>query len=267
MTENTGSQALQGHIPVEQALIIERFRKLKMIGLANELEDQFRNYNIFGSMPFEKRLLKCLDYQDSYAREARFKSLFKSSHLRGKLYLNQISPDESRGLYADDLAILAEAHYLDRAVNFIISGATGTGKTALATAAAISAMEHGRAALFYNTADLCSLLQAKDNGSFATFKERVRKVALFIVDDLGIAKLNDLCAMRLYELIDARYNAGSTIITTQLKPDNIRECFPEGTLRDAIVDRLIRDCDRKIILSGLSWRGNAQEINGVRNNV
>ena len=253
MTDNTASsQVLQGIIPVEQSLIIERFRKFKMTGIADELEDQFKNYNIFGSMPFEKRLIKCLDCQDNYARQAKFKSLFRSSHLRGKLYLNQIKPDDSRGLNADDLAILAETHYIDRAVNFVISGATGTGKTALATAAAVAAMEHGRTVLFYNTADLCALLQAKDSTAFSTFKERIRKIALFIIDDLGIAKLSDSCAYRLYELIDARYNTGSTIITTQLKPDNIQDCFPEGTLRDAVIDRLIRDCDRKIILTGMS---------------
>ncbi len=267
MTENTQSQPLQGQIPIEQALIIERFHKLKLKGIATELEDQFRNYNIFGSMPFEKRLLKCLDVQEHFNRDARFKSLFRNSHLRGKLYINQITPDESRGLLSDDLAILAETHYLDHAVNFIISGATGTGKTALATAAAIAAMEHGRTVLFYDTADLCATLQAKDNTAFASFKERLRKVALLILDDLGIARLNDLCAMRIYELISSRYNIGSTIVTSQLKPDNIKECFPEGTLRDSVIDRLMRDCDRKIVLTGLSWRGKPEEINGAQNNV
>ncbi len=83
----------------------------------------------------------------------------------------------------------------------------------------------------------------------------------------GIARLNDLCAMRIYELISSRYNIGSTIVTSQLKPDNIKECFPEGTLRDSVIDRLMRDCDRKIVLTGLSWRGKPEEINGAQNNV
>ena len=76
-------------------------------------------------------------------------------------------------------------------------------------------------------------------------------------------KINDNVVSALNEIAEARYGIGSTtIITTQLKKKSLKSVIDESPIRDALSDRLFRDCDIEITLHGASWRGTSEEIHG-----
>lgn len=247
-----------------QKQLLEQARKLKLDGIVNELEEQFSTPNLFTDMPLEERLKRCFDRQLDVASIAKFNSLFRKSKIRSKLYIRQFRPDPGRGLDADLLLMLKEGDFIDKGINIIISGPTGTGKTALASAAGVEAMSKGHSVLFFRMNDLITIIENKDKLGLARFKERLKRIKLLIIDDYGLTTLSDNAVNGLMEIADIRYAIGSTIFTTQLKKKSLLSVVDRSPIRDALGDRLFRECDKEIVLLGESWRGSNEELIGVR---
>lgn len=246
----------------EQRRLLERFDDLKLDGMVQELKEQFSAPGIFRELSFEKRLEKLLDSQERTNHEKKFKALYKRSRLHAKIYLDQLLPNVDNGLTHEILAILAQTAYIYNRTNIIITGPTGIGKTTLAAGAALCAMQHGLSAIFYRFSDLKVILETKDDAAFFKFKSWLARFNLLILDELGMIRIDDLCAIRLYEIINAHYTKGATIVTSQLKKANLPECIPQGPVRDSLTDRLLRENDLEVVLTGPSWRGTSQELKG-----
>ena len=242
--------------------IINRFSHLKLKGMAQELTEQFAAPNIFNALSFEERLCKLLDTQEYVKSTAAFNAAYKRSGLQSKIDLNSFKPNPKAGLFAEDLAMLAETNYIRNSVNVIITGLTGTGKTTLCCAAALSALKHGENVMFIKVYDLRVLLENMSDVDFISYRKKIARCGLLCLDEFGLIKLSDKFTLRLFEIIDERYMKGAIIVTSQLKKNNFKNCLPEGGIRDAFIDRLLRESDKEIVLSGSSWRGMSDEIRG-----
>lgn len=132
----------------------------------------------------------------------------------------------------------------------------------MATATAVEAMKKGHSAMFYRMNELACQIESKDKPALSRFIEKLRKIKLLIIDDYGLTKLSDTVVAGLNEIADVRYGIGSTIITSQLKKKGLKSVIDESPIRDALADRLFRECDWEITLKGDSWRGNNEEIRG-----
>ena len=246
----------------EQRDVLQNLTELKLDGFKREIEEQDCDACLFKDMTFEQRLNRCLSAQIEYSSNNRFRRLLQNSKIKNKLYIRQFSANEKRGLTADTLLMLKDCDYLKKGINIIISGLTGTGKTALASAAAVEAMQKGYSALFFRMNELSTIIEAKDRVSLARFIDKLRRISLILIDDYGLLKINDNVVSALNEIAEARYGIGSTIITTQLKKKSLKSVIDESPIRDALSDRLFRDCDIEITLHGASWRGTSEEIHG-----
>jgi DNA replication protein DnaC len=261
----TTSEAIDNVVILqEQKELVEKAYALELGGIAEALEDQFSNPAIFGSMTFEDRLGRCLRSQEETVQSQKFENLYDKSNIRRRIYLNQLSPNAEHGLTEECLALFAETSYIRQFVNIVINGPAGVGKSALAIAAAIEAMKKGYSVRYFRMMEFAAVIDAKTENAFSRFKNQLYKVDLLILDDMGGSILTDSVAIRFNEIIDARYNAGSTIITSQLKKDSLKEIIPEGPIRGAVTDRLFRKNDIEIRLKGSSWRGQPLEIKGIR---
>ena len=89
--------------------------------------------------------------------------------------------------------------------------------------------------------------------------------SLHKLDDYGLTRVPDNIVCALTEIADVRYGMGSTIITTQLRKKALKSVIDESPIRDALADRLFRDCDIEITLKGTSWRGSNEELKGEKN--
>ena len=246
----------------DQKELLTSLKDIRLGGFADELLAQFENPALYQDLSFEERLKRCMDSQREFADKSKFRNLVKNSRIKTKIYLKQFVPSPSRGLSSELLLMLRDGDYLEKGINFVICGQTGTGKTALAFAIALEAMLKGYTALFYRMSDLSTIIETKDAASFSRFKEKLKRIKCLILDDYGLVKIGDNIAYALNEIADIRYGIGTTIITSQLKKKALKSVITECPVRDALADRLLRNCDIEIVLKGDSWRGSGEEFKG-----
>lgn len=149
---------------------------------------------------------------------------------------------------------LATCRWIEEQQNVVITGATGTGKTYLACALAQQACRKGYRAAYRRATRLSDeLLLARADGSHANALKRYARIDVLVIDDWGMAPLKDQDRRDLYELLDDRYGARSTIITSQLPPAKWHDYVGDPMVADAVCDRVLHNSHR-IVLKGPSRR-------------
>ena len=149
---------------------------------------------------------------------------------------------------------LAEGSFIKRKEDVLLTGPTGVGKSFLASALGHQACHNGYWVIYFNTQRLFARLKmSKGDGSY--FKEiaRIEKQDVLILDDFGLAPLDNHQRDPLMEIIEDRHGRKSTIISSQLPVSSWYEIIGESTIADAILDRLVHKAHR-IELQGGSMR-------------
>ena len=128
------------------------------------------------------------------------------------------------------------------------------GKTWLACALAQAACRDGITVLYKRMPRLFDELElAHGDGRFPRLFKNLTKTQLLILDDWGPDRLDASQRRDLMEIAKDRYDAGSTLITSQLPIDAWHDVIGEPTFADAILDRLVHNAYR-IELDGQSMR-------------
>ncbi len=149
---------------------------------------------------------------------------------------------------------LAGCDFIRKKENIIITGATGAGKSYLASALGHQACSAGFKVLYYNIAKLFTKLKMlKADATDIKEKEKIEKHDLLILDDFGLQRLDTENRLNLMEIIEDRHGRKSTIITSQLPVNQWHEVIAEPTIADAILDRIVHTAHR-IELKGSSMR-------------
>lgn len=154
------------------------------------------------------------------------------------------------------LAQLAQGDWIDRGENLILVGESGTGKTHLATALAVCACHQHRRVRFATLAQLANeLIEAQDDRKLARAVNRYSRVELLVLDELGYLALPAGAAELVFQIISARNERASLIITTNLPFSEWTRVFADARLAKAVIDRLTHNAH--IIDTGTeSWRFN-----------
>lgn len=184
----------------------------------------------------------------------RFERLQKNAHFRYQASLEELHMDAFRGMDKSLMTTLATGEYIPRGEAILISGATGTGKSFLASALGHHACSQGYKVAYYNLQKL--LLKTKMSridGTVYKFFEKLSKYDLLILDDFGLTHLEQQQRMDLMEIIEDRHASAATIIASQLPVANWYDVIGEETIADAILDRMVHTSYR-IELKGESLR-------------
>ena len=113
---------------------------------------------------------------------------------------------------------LFSGQYLAAGENVVLMGGQGTGKTHLSIALGVQACNEGKTVRFYTVADLVhQLVEARDQKQVLNFQQRLAKLELLILDELGRVECNQDQANLLFRVIASRYERKSTIITSNLE--------------------------------------------------
>lgn len=138
--------------------------------------------------------------------------------------------------------------------NLVLMGASGTGKTHLATAVALNMCESGRQVMFYTATSLAGALQEKaQKGQLNTFLKALKKVELLVIDELGFISLHKEASELLFQVISECYEQRSLIITTNLEFSQWNTVLGDNKLTAALIDRLIHH-SHILVFTGPSHR-------------
>jgi DNA replication protein DnaC len=141
---------------------------------------------------------------------------------------------------AQVMALAAGDSWLDKGANIIMFGPPGGGKTHLAAALGLALVENGWRVLFTRTTDLVQKLQvARRNLELESALLKLDKYHLLICDDLAYVTKDQAETSVLFELIGARYERRSLMVTANQPFGEWNKVFPDQAMTLAAVDRLV----------------------------
>ena len=149
---------------------------------------------------------------------------------------------------------LACLNFLNEAKNVLFVGAPGVGKTHLATALGVKAVQARKRVLFFTAEQITVLLaSAEVSGNLNRTLDGLSRVDLIIIDELGYLALTKQTAKLFFQLISKRYELGSIIITTNKPFEEWGEVFNDDVVAAAVLDRLLHHC-YPFLINGRSFR-------------
>ena len=195
-----------------------------------------------------------LQAEEEERKNSRFQRLLQSARFRYQASVEELNYDPSRGLDKNLITQLALCKYIDEGESILVTGATGCGKSFLVSALGHHACLHGYNVNYYNTQKFMLRIKiARLEGSIMKFFDKIAKTSLLILDDFGLTHLEQQQQFDLMEVIEDRHGKASTIIASQMPVSSWYDVISEGSIADAILDRMVHSSYR-IELKGESLR-------------
>jgi DNA replication protein DnaC len=161
-----------------------------------------------------------------------------------------VLPEDGRRVVSE----LKSLAFIKEQKNVILVGNSGTGKTHLAIAAGVLVCEHNYRVMFRTAAGLVNeMIEARQDNRLSVLMRQFKKVDLLILDELGYITFDLAGAELMFQLLAARYETASTIITTNLSFSDWIKVFHDKSITAAILDRITHKA-LIVNMNGVSFR-------------
>jgi DNA replication protein DnaC len=235
--------------------VIEKLRVLRMKTAAEHLVRILQRAETQNLPPLV--IIEALvDIEGEIRQKNRIFRRFKQSRLLEKPTIDQFDfhfhisrqKQKTRILNLMDLTLISQK----KDVLFI--GNTGVGKSFLAKSIAFAATQHGVKTLFTTAMDMINLLTAADvDRSLFKKLQDYQAPDLLVIDEVGYLPLGTQGSNLFFQVISARHQKKSTVITSNLIFAEWGNIFDNTTVATAIADRLVHNSEI-IIMEGPSYR-------------
>jgi len=196
-----------------------------------------------------------MEVQANSQEEKRIKRYTKEAKLPYGKFLGSFDFTSMPDLNKPQLeAYSKDISWVKRSENIMLFGASGLGKTHIASGIAHGLIQEGVRALFVSTSNLTQKLQqAKSELMLPEALCKLDRYELLVLDDIGYAKKDEIETTVLFDLIAHRYESKSIIITSNKPFSEWDDIFPDSMMAVAAIDRLVHHA--KIYnLTGESYR-------------
>jgi len=198
-----------------------------------------------------RRLLR-EEYQHQQMRFLEFR--VQRARLPERWSLDTFPWDRQPGVNRSQFLQLGELDFLPRAANIVLIGPTGVGKTGLASALLLRALEVGHRGLFIKAQDLFDdMYRSLADHSSRKLLDRLARVDLLLIDEMGYLNLRPEQSNIFFKLMEERYGRHATIVTTNLDYDDWYAFLGQKDMVGALLDRLRHRC-HTIRIDGPSLR-------------
>ena len=233
---------------------LNQLRELRLMGMLTALDEQLTQAGM-SAVSFEERIALIVERELHWRHDKRRARLLKEAKLKyPQAAIEDIDTRAGRGLDRKAVMSLALGDWIDSGHSVLITGPTGAGKSWLACALAQHACRRGRSAFYQRVPRLSEELRIRHgNGTFGKWLIQLAKTDVLLLDDWGMAGLDNQARADVLEIIDDRAASKATIITSQLPIEHWHAWVGDATIADAILDRLMQR-NHRFTLTGESLR-------------
>jgi DNA replication protein DnaC len=232
---------------------LKKLKELKLHGMHKAFEAAI-NSRENQSLTADEILTHLVEAEHNYRETIKIGNSIHRAKFRYTSAVEEINFSQSRNLNKNQFMRLADCSFIEKKENIIITGATGVGKSFLASALGNQACIKGYKVRYYNMTKMFSTLKmSKADSTYLKEIVRIEKQDLIILDDFGLHPIDPASRLALLEIFEDRHAKASTIIASQVPVLKWHELLGEQTIADAILDRIIHTSQR-IELLGESLR-------------
>jgi DNA replication protein DnaC len=211
----------------------------------------------------EEFLAACLEREVAARQDHGGEARIRAARFPARKTLEEFDFDHQRSLKRDTILHLGTLDFVAARENVVFLGPPGTGKTHLSIGLGIRAAQAGHRVAFATAAEWVARLgDAHTQGRLHQELARLGRIPLLVVDEVGYIPFDGEAANLFFQLISARYERASVIVTSNKPFGRWGEVFGDPVVAAAMIDRLVHHAE-VVSLKGDSYRLRNRDLGRV----
>ncbi|MGI8809524.1 MAG: IS21-like element helper ATPase IstB [Acidimicrobiales bacterium] len=211
----------------------------------------------------EEFLAACLEREVASRSDHGGENRIRAARFPARKGLDDFDFDHQRSLKREVIAHLGTLDFVEARDNVVFLGPPGTGKTHLAIALGMKACQAGHRVAFATAAEWVARLgEAHALGRLHAELTRLGRIPLLVIDEVGYIPFEAEAANLFFQLVSARYERASVIVTSNKAFGRWGEVFGDAAVAGAMIDRLVHHAT-VVNLKGDSYRLKDRDLGRV----